>query len=258
MNEKNMTPRAQQVLAYAHKKTRELGHPGVGPEHLLLGILTLEVGSAYSVLTQLGFTKEKTLTKLLEVEGIGEIKPKTTGYTEESFQAIRFAEEEEKLLKHTYLGSEHLLLGLARTVRGAAFLQKCSPSPDIVNLVHSSVMKEIREREREKQSDVGAGKTDESERDSKTDVDPAELNEVLEKAQKTLYTQYDVIGVGSGNKKACCYFKDITSIPAVIGETEIKLTPNVAAVLMASGGTSLERRERLIVEALAALGKRSS
>jgi ATP-dependent Clp protease ATP-binding subunit ClpA len=118
----NFTPRAQQVLALARQEADRFHHNFVGTEHLLLGLLNLGQGVAVNVLQKLGLELE---TVRLEVEkqvgtGPGQKMPGSISFTPRVKKVLALAAKEAKALGHTYVGTEHLLLGLLREGDGAA------------------------------------------------------------------------------------------------------------------------------------------
>src|SRR5579871_932907 len=109
----NFTPRAQQVLALARKEADRFNHNFVGTEHLLLGLIKLGQGVAVNVLQKMGLDLE---TVRLEVEKqVGNIP-----YTPRVKKVLQLAAKEAKNLNHTYVGTEHILLGLLREGDGVA------------------------------------------------------------------------------------------------------------------------------------------
>jgi len=118
----NFTPRAQQVLALARKEADRFNHNFVGTEHLLLGLLKLGQGVAVNVLQKLGLDLE---TVRMEVEKQVATGPdqKMIGnipYTPRVKKVLALASKEAKNLNHTYVGTEHILLGLLREGDGVA------------------------------------------------------------------------------------------------------------------------------------------
>ncbi|MDD4932620.1 MAG: ATP-dependent Clp protease ATP-binding subunit [Methylacidiphilaceae bacterium] len=118
----NFTPRAQQVLALARKEAERFNHNYVGTEHLLLGLIKLAQGVAVNVLQKLGIDLETVRAELekqmsMEVEG----KPTTPiPYTPRVKKVLALAQKEAKGLNHSYVGTEHILLGLLREGEGVA------------------------------------------------------------------------------------------------------------------------------------------
>ena len=118
----NFTPRAQQVLALARKEADRFNHNFVGTEHLLLGLIKLGQGVAVNVLQKIGLDLE---TVRMEVEKLVPTGPdqKMIGnipYTPRVKKVLSLAAKEAKALTHTYVGTEHILLGLLREGDGVA------------------------------------------------------------------------------------------------------------------------------------------
>jgi ATP-dependent Clp protease ATP-binding subunit ClpC len=118
----NFTPRAVQVFALARKEADRLNHNFLGTEHLLLGIIKLGQGVAVNVLQKMGLNLE---TIRMEVEKQTLVGPdqKMIGnipYTPRVKKVLALAKKEAKNLNHTYVGTEHLLLGLLSEGDGMA------------------------------------------------------------------------------------------------------------------------------------------
>jgi ATP-dependent Clp protease ATP-binding subunit ClpC len=118
----NFTPRAQQVLALARKEADRLNHNFLGTEHLLLGLIKLGQGVAVNVLQKMGLELETVRLEVEKQVGTGPDQ-KMIGnipYTPRVKKVIALAQKEAKNLNHTYVGTEHLLLGLLREGDGVA------------------------------------------------------------------------------------------------------------------------------------------
>ena len=118
----NFTPRAQQVLALARKEADRLNHNFLGTEHLLLGLIKLGQGVAVNVLQKMGLDLETVRMEVEKQVGTGPDQ-KMIGnipYTPRVKKVIALAQKEAKNLNHTYVGTEHLLLGLLREGDGVA------------------------------------------------------------------------------------------------------------------------------------------
>src|ERR1022692_3803548 len=118
----NFTPRAQQVLALARKEADRLNHNYLGTEHLLLGLIKLGQGVAVNVLQKMGLDLETVRMEVEKQVGTGPDQ-KMIGnipYTPRVKKVIALAQKEAKNLNHTYVGTEHLLLGLLREGDGVA------------------------------------------------------------------------------------------------------------------------------------------
>ena len=118
----NFTPRAQQVLSLGRKEAERLNHNFLGTEHVLLGLIKLGQGVAVNVLGRLGLDLETVRAEVEKLVGTGPDQP-TVGnipYTPRVKKVIALAQQEAKQLNHTYVGTEHLLLGLLREGDGVA------------------------------------------------------------------------------------------------------------------------------------------
>lgn len=118
----NFTPRAQQVLALARKEADRFNHNYVGTEHLLLGLIKLGQGVAVSVLERMGLDLESVRMEVEKQVGTGPDQ-KVTGnipYTPRVKKVLALANKEAKALNHSYVGTEHILLGLLREGEGVA------------------------------------------------------------------------------------------------------------------------------------------
>ena len=118
----NFTPRAQQVLALARKEADRFSHAYIGTEHLLLGLIKLGQGVAVNVLQHMGLELEAVRMEVEKEVGSGPPQ-KSTGtipYTPRVKKVLAFANKEAKALNHSYVGTEHLLLGLLREGEGIA------------------------------------------------------------------------------------------------------------------------------------------
>ena len=118
----NFTPRAQQVLALARKEADRFHHNYVGTEHILLGLIKLGQGVAVSVLQKMGLDLETVRTAVEKQVGTG-TETKTQGsipYTPRVKKVLALAGKEAKALSHSYVGTEHILLGLLREGEGVA------------------------------------------------------------------------------------------------------------------------------------------
>jgi ATP-dependent Clp protease ATP-binding subunit ClpC len=118
----NFTPRAQQVLALARKEADRFNHSYVGTEHLLLGLIKLGQGVAVNVLERMGLELEAVRMEVEKEVGSGPPQ-KSSGnipYTPRVKKVLALANKEAKALNHSYVGTEHLLLGLLREGEGVA------------------------------------------------------------------------------------------------------------------------------------------
>jgi hypothetical protein len=118
----NFTPRAQQVLTLARKEADRYHHNFVGTEHLLLGIIKLGQGTAVNALATMGVDLEKVTSEVEKLIGPGPDQ-KMVGhipYTPRVKKVLSLAAKEAKALNHTYVGTEHIPLGLLSEGDGVA------------------------------------------------------------------------------------------------------------------------------------------
>ena len=118
----NFTPRAQQVLALARKEADRFNHNFVGTEHLLLGLIKLGQGVAVNVLQKMGLDMETVRLEVEKQVGTGPDQKQVGNipYTPRVKKVLNLASKEAKQLQHTYVGTEHILLGLLREGDGVA------------------------------------------------------------------------------------------------------------------------------------------
>jgi ATP-dependent Clp protease ATP-binding subunit ClpC len=115
------TERARQVVVLAQDEARLLRHGYIGTEHLLLGLLREEDGIAARVLAELGVELHAVRSQVSQIVGLGE--GATTGqipFTPRAKKVLELSLREARRLGHEYIGTEHVLLGLARENEGVA------------------------------------------------------------------------------------------------------------------------------------------
>jgi len=114
---------ARRVLTRAQGEAQRLGHNYIDTEHILLGIAGEESGVAAKVLSNFGISVSKIQAAIEFVIGKGERRA-TKGEVDlapRAKRAIEFAVDEARRLNSSYIGVEHLLLGLLRESEGVAF-----------------------------------------------------------------------------------------------------------------------------------------
>ncbi|QSO50578.1 ATP-dependent Clp protease ATP-binding subunit [Alicyclobacillus curvatus] len=114
------TERAQKVLALAQEEASRLRHPGVGTEHILLGLVREGDGIAAKALQSLGVSTEKVQAEVEKIIGTGQSQTGAMTYTPRAKKVIELSIDEARKLNHTYVGTEHILLGLIREGEGVA------------------------------------------------------------------------------------------------------------------------------------------
>jgi ATP-dependent Clp protease ATP-binding subunit ClpA len=115
------TEKARQVVVLAQDEARALRHNYIGTEHILLGLLREEEGLAARVLESLDITLEEVRAQVKRL--IGEGDEEITGqipFTPRAKKVLELALREALSLGHSYIGTEHVLLGVARENRGVA------------------------------------------------------------------------------------------------------------------------------------------
>src|SRR5215210_2987503 len=114
--------RARRVLTLAQEEAQRFNHNYIGTEHLLLGLVREGDGVAAKVLNNLGVELTKVRSAVEFIIGRGEKSVSgEIGLTPRAKKVIELAVEEARRLNHSYIGTEHLLLGLVREGEGIAF-----------------------------------------------------------------------------------------------------------------------------------------
>jgi ATP-dependent Clp protease ATP-binding subunit ClpA len=111
---------ARHVVVSAQEEARELDHNYIGTEHLLLGLLTSD-SLASASLNALGYTRDDVQAKLVATVGRGKASPGGhIPFTPRAKKVLELSLREALQLKHNYIGTEHILLGLLREGEGMA------------------------------------------------------------------------------------------------------------------------------------------
>ena len=151
------TERARQVVVFSQEEARTLGHNYIGTEHLLLGLLREREGLAARVLESLGVTVERAREQVLGVAPAGaEALSGQIPFTPRSKKVLELGSSEARLLGHSYIGTEHLLLGLVRENQGVAarVLSEFDVDPE---KVRSEVTRLVQHSGRAEQATSGPG-----------------------------------------------------------------------------------------------------
>ncbi|AZV40830.1 ATP-dependent protease ATP-binding subunit ClpC [Peribacillus asahii] len=114
------TERAQKVLALAQEEAIRLGHNNIGTEHILLGLVREGEGIAAKALYALGLGADKIQKEVENLIGRGQDTSQTIHYTPRAKKVIELSMDEARKLGHSYVGTEHVLLGLIREGEGVA------------------------------------------------------------------------------------------------------------------------------------------
>ena len=107
--------RARKVLSQAQAKAHSFSHPRIGAGHILLALVLETSCVAAEVLVALGVELEQLTAALESVLERGEgLRSATLGLTSGAMRSIETAVDEARRLGRGYVGTEHLLIGLAR------------------------------------------------------------------------------------------------------------------------------------------------
>src|SRR6266513_2141666 len=181
----NFTPRAQQVLALARKEADRFNHNYVGTEHLLLGLIKLGQGVAVNVLQKMGLDLETVRMEVEKQVGSGP-ETKMVGnipYTPRVKKVLALAGKEAKALNHSYVGTEHILLGLLREGEGVAARVLKSLEVDIER-TRNEILKELDPNFTPTESEQEGGGEPSSKKDVKTPALRAFGRDLTELAKK--------------------------------------------------------------------------
>ncbi len=114
------TERAQKVLALSQEEAIRLQHNNIGTEHILLGLVREGDGIAGKALEELGLKVDTIQTEVEKLIGKGKGPTKTIHYTPRAKKVVELSQDEARKLSHSYVGTEHILLGLIREGEGVA------------------------------------------------------------------------------------------------------------------------------------------
>src|SRR5919106_1133495 len=123
MNGYNFTERVRKVLAMAREEAARLHHEYVGTEHILLGLIREGEGVAAAVFTNFKVDLEEIQQKIEETVKKGKAQAGAgphLPHTSRAKKVLELAMSEARELNHSYVGTEHLLLGLLREEKGIA------------------------------------------------------------------------------------------------------------------------------------------
>jgi hypothetical protein len=112
------TDRARRVLVLAQEEARLLNHGFIGTEHILLGLLGEGEGVAAVAMDLLGVSSEQVRSRVQNTAGRPSASPGSPPFTPRAKHVLELALRESLQLGHTYIGTEHILLGLVREGEG--------------------------------------------------------------------------------------------------------------------------------------------
>ncbi len=109
------TEKAEKAINLSQEAAMQLGHSYVGTEHLLVGLLREGTGVAARVMHGQGVTEEKVLKEIDELIGRGDNDSKQPlDFTPRTKRVLEIGLIEARRLGHSYIGTEHLLLGIMK------------------------------------------------------------------------------------------------------------------------------------------------
>ena len=115
------TTRASRVVVLAQEEARMLNHNYLGTEHILLGLIREGGGGAAKALESLGISLDAVRQQVEEIIGQGQQAPSGhIPFTPRAKKVLELSLREALQLGHTYIGTEHILLGLIRESDGVA------------------------------------------------------------------------------------------------------------------------------------------
>lgn len=134
------TDRARRVVVLAQDEAKALNHNYIGTEHLLLGLISEGEGVAAKALESLDISLEAVRAQVEEIIGHGTSTP--TGhipFTPRAKKVLELSLREALQMNHSYIGTEHILLGLIREGEGVAAQVLIRLGADL-NTVRNSVL----------------------------------------------------------------------------------------------------------------------
>ena len=133
-NNERFTEKAEGAIEQARLSAASLGHSCVGTEHLLLGIVCEDSGLGARILREHGAASSKMRELVAAANGTGTPGAPTQGLTKHAWTAIEKAAGDAAALGHSYIGTEHLLLGILRQpdCSGCTVLKESGIDPDSV------------------------------------------------------------------------------------------------------------------------------
>src|SRR5699024_10953458 len=114
------TERAQKVLALSQEEAIRLGHNNIGTEHILLCLIREGDGIAAKALRELKLDINKIQEEVEQWFGKGNQPMQSVDYTPRAKKVVELSQDEVRKLSHSYVGTEHILLGLIREGEGVA------------------------------------------------------------------------------------------------------------------------------------------
>jgi len=151
------TSRARRAVLMAHDEAARMGAQLISTEHLLLGLMRLQEGSAVELLERLDIDLERLQSELrrqMEAAPPADLAGKEPSFTPEAKRVLLRAVKEAQQLGDYSVGTEHILIGLLREGRGAAFrlLHRHGADLPLIRQALAETGRHAMPREREKRS----------------------------------------------------------------------------------------------------------
>lgn len=126
------TTRAQRVILISQEEARRLNHDFVGAEHILLGLIALGEGVAAQVLANSGVDLRRVRSEIEKSAGTGDniLLLGEIPFTPDAKKVLEFSVEEAQMMGHSYVGTEHLLMGLFYLESAAKLLRERGLTPE--------------------------------------------------------------------------------------------------------------------------------
>ncbi|WP_424245515.1 ATP-dependent Clp protease ATP-binding subunit ClpC [Elusimicrobium posterum] len=119
---KRFTERAQKTILIAQEEAKRFNHDYVGTEHILLGLVSIEDSASYKVLSSLGVGYKRVRAEVEKIVGVGDsiMLLGEIPFTPRAKKVLEYSLEESHILDSSYVGTEHMLLGIIRENEGVA------------------------------------------------------------------------------------------------------------------------------------------
>ncbi|MDO8734453.1 MAG: Clp protease N-terminal domain-containing protein, partial [Elusimicrobiota bacterium] len=132
------TERAQRAIRLAQEEAKRLNHDSITPEHILLGLLDLDDGVAATIISNLSVHTARIKIEIEKALPVGDnlLQYGELPLTPKARKVLEYAIEEAQKMAHSYVGTEHILLGLIKEGESvaAAVLQNLGLSLDTIRL----------------------------------------------------------------------------------------------------------------------------
>jgi len=155
---KRYTEKAKKAIMIAQEEAVNFNHDYIGTEHILIGLVKEGEGIASQVLKELGVDVDKVAEEIEQLVGRGEYQQVSEiTFTPRAKKVLELASQEATQLKHNYIGTEHILLGLIKEGSGVAIriLADLGVNPESV---YTEVVKVLMESEPQDFTSIGGKK----------------------------------------------------------------------------------------------------